>query len=190
MSQHDREPAGARTTFVLGGARSGKRLHAERLASASGLPVRYLATAACPELADTTADTEFAERIAVHRARRPAHWRTIETGVDLAGALATAGDDCALVDCLTLWLTALFFPADAHVPRADWLERLAAFEEALAASRSRVIVVSNEIGLGVVPMGAQTRRFVDELGRLNQRIAARCDEVVMMVAGIPMRVKP
>ncbi len=90
QSQHDREPAGARTTFVLGGARSGKSLHAERLASASGLPVRYLATAACPGQADTAADTEFAERIAVHRARRPAHWRTIETGVDLAGALATA----------------------------------------------------------------------------------------------------
>jgi adenosylcobinamide kinase/adenosylcobinamide-phosphate guanylyltransferase len=224
MSQRDSEAAAPRTTFVLGGARSGKSVHAERLAAASGLPVSYLATAALPRHGDTAVDAEFEQRIAVHRARRPAHWRTIETGIDLAGALmgvpgeaqsrvegsprtenrakagagaeAEGGDgvlaaqDCILIDCLTLWLTALFYPEGADAPCSDWVERIAAFDEALASSCSRVIVVSNEIGLGVVPMGAQTRQFVDELGRLNQRIAARCDEVLMMVAGIPMRVKP
>jgi adenosylcobinamide kinase / adenosylcobinamide-phosphate guanylyltransferase len=190
MSQRDFESIPARTTFVLGGARSGKSAHAEQLAAASGLPVSYLATAASPGQAGAAEDSEFAERIAVHRARRPVHWRTIETGIDLAGALVQGGEDCVLVDCLTLWLTALFFSAESDGPRADWRERIAAFDEALGASSSRVIIVSNEIGLGVVPMGAQTRLFVDELGRLNQRIAARCEEVVMMVAGIPMKVKP
>jgi adenosylcobinamide kinase/adenosylcobinamide-phosphate guanylyltransferase len=189
MSQRDSEAAPPRTTFVLGGARSGKSAHAERLAAASGLPVSYLATAALPRHGDTAVDAEFEQRIAVHRARRPAHWHTVETGIDLAGALIGA-QGCILIDCLTLWLTALFYPEGADTPCSDWAERIAAFDEALASSRSRVIVVSNEIGLGVVPMGAQTRRFVDELGRLNQRIAARCDEVLMMVAGIPMRVKP
>nr|WP_246256896.1 bifunctional adenosylcobinamide kinase/adenosylcobinamide-phosphate guanylyltransferase [Pararobbsia alpina] len=230
MSQRDSEWAPARTTFVLGGARSGKSAYAERLAAASGLPVSYLATAASPQLDGTPVDAEFAKRIAVHRARRPAHWRTIETGIDLAGALNRAQLEiqaeaealaqaqceaqaeaqayakaeakheakvpipavggCILVDCLTLWLTALFYSDGKDGPCADWAARIDAFDEALASSGSRVIVVSNEIGLGVVPMGAQTRQFVDELGRLNQRIAARCDEVVMMVAGIPMSVKP
>jgi len=189
-SQRDSASLPARTTFVLGGARSGKSAHAERLAQASGLPVSYLATAAVPRLDDRSVDLEFAARIAVHQARRPAHWRTVETGIDLAGALDRASPGCVLIDCLTLWLTALFYPEGDSAPCADWAERIAAFDEALASSASRVIVVSNEIGLGVVPMGAQTRRFVDELGRLNQRIAARCDEVVMMVAGIPMSVKP
>jgi adenosylcobinamide kinase/adenosylcobinamide-phosphate guanylyltransferase len=220
VSQRDFAPLAARTTFVLGGARSGKSAHAERLAQASGLPVSYLATAAVPRLDGLSVDPEFAERIAVHRARRPAHWRTVETGIDLAGALnraqaeaqdpnqsqagakaeagsaaephlpAPAAHRCILIDCLTLWLTALFYPEGEDGPCANWAERIAAFDEALASSGSRVIVVSNEIGLGVVPMGAQTRGFVDELGRLNQRIAARCDEVLMMVAGIPMSVKP
>lgn len=110
MSQRDFESIPARTTFVLGGARSGKSAHAEQLAAASGLPVSYLATAASPGQAGAAEDSEFAERIAVHRARRPVHWRTIETGIDLAGALVQGGEDCVLVDCLTLWLTALFSP--------------------------------------------------------------------------------
>jgi adenosylcobinamide kinase / adenosylcobinamide-phosphate guanylyltransferase len=223
-SQRDSARLPARTTFVLGGARSGKSAYAERLAAASGLPVSYLATAAAPRLDDRPVDLEFAERIAVHRARRPAHWRTVETGIDLAGALKQARFEaqaqaqapsepesqgraqamskaeaqlqtptvrsCILIDCLTLWLTGLFYPDGTDGPCADWAERIAAFDEALASSPARVIVVSNEIGLGVVPMGAQTRRFVDELGRLNQRIAARCDEVVLMVAGLPLSVKP
>ncbi|RKP56695.1 bifunctional adenosylcobinamide kinase/adenosylcobinamide-phosphate guanylyltransferase [Pararobbsia silviterrae] len=180
----------ARTVFVLGGARSGKSAYAERCAAQSGYPVRYIATATPPSAHD---DPEFAERIAIHRARRPAGWQTVEAGADLASALrdtGDAGDACLIVDCLTLWLTGLFFPAGGGGPVADWARHVDAFDAALAGVRAPVYVISNEIGLGVVPLGADTRRFVDELGRINQRMAARCDEVVLMVAGLPMRVKP
>lgn len=190
----------ARTVLVLGGARSGKSAYAEQRAAQTGRPVRYVATAVAPPAVSATGarteahaipeDAEFAERIAIHRARRPAQWRTVEPGADLAGALSDAGDDCVIVDCLTLWLTGLFYPRGGRGPVSDWERHIGAFDAALEAARAPVYIVSNEIGLGVVPMGAETRRFVDELGRLNQRIAARCDEVVLMVAGLPMRVKP
>ena len=176
--------------MVLGGARSGKSAYAERLAADSGRPVRYVATAASPDDTGTPADAEFAERIAIHRARRPAHWQTVEAGVDLASTIRDAQHECVIVDCLTLWLTRLFYPPGMTGPVDDWMAHIEAFEAALGTTEARVIVVSNEIGLGVVPMGAETRRFVDELGRLNQRIAARCEKVIMMVAGIPMQVKP
>lgn len=173
-------------TFVLGGARSGKSLHAERLAGDSALPVTYIATARI------TDDAEFAERIAHHRARRPAHWRLVEAGADLAGAI-TQNDGrghCLLIDCLTLWLANLLCPADgAPPPLAEYHARAAALETALAGAQSRVIVVSNEIGLGVVPLGALTRQYVDELGRLNQRIAALATTATMMVAGLPLALK-
>lgn len=235
MVMRHSESMSARTVFVLGGARSGKSAYAERRATETGRAVRYIATAVSPGRAGTPDDAEFTERIAIHRARRPAHWRTVESGADLAEAVRDAGDDCVIIDCLTLWLTGLFYSpvevgkkidagaAGAVGPRGatvaasgdtrgtegadaatkasdttggdssgtgDWLHHVEAFDAALAAARAPVFVVSNEIGLGVVPMGAETRRFVDELGRLNQRIAARCDEVVMMVAGLPMQVKP
>ncbi len=171
-------------TFILGGARSGKSAHAERLASDSARPVTYIATA-------RIADAEFAARIAQHRARRPAQWRLVEAPLDLAGAIAAADapGHCILVDCLTLWLANLLCPADGMPPRADYPERCAALDAALASAASKVIVVSNEIGLGVVPLGAATRLYVDELGRLNQRIAAAASEVAMMVAGLPLALK-
>lgn len=190
MSQRAPEPQSARTVFVLGGARSGKSAYAERRAQQTGRAVRYVATAASPGATDTPDDAEFAERIAIHRARRPAHWQTVEPGADLAAAVLDAGDACVIVDCLTLWLTGLFYPAGSDAPHPDWARHIDAFDAALGAARGPVFVVSNEIGLGVVPMGEETRRFVDALGRLNQRIAARCDAVVMMVAGLPMQVKP
>lgn len=180
-------------TFVLGGARSGKSRHAEQradtLASRSPTrPVTYIATAR------EAADAEFAARIAHHRARRPAHWRVVEADVDLAHALADADDGrtCILIDCLTLWLANLLCPAGAEhdiPPRADHHAYLHAFEAALTQARGPVIVVSNEIGLGVVPLGAVTRHYVDELGRLNQRVAALAREVTLMVAGLPLTVK-
>ena len=229
------ESMSARTVFVLGGARSGKSAYAERRAAETGRAVRYVATAVSPGQAGTPADAEFAQRIAIHRERRPAHWRTVESGADLAAAIRDAGDDCLIVDCLTLWLTGLFYSPTAtadldggnltqggnavkgsdaieesdaieaggrspngetieategQVASPSWIRHVDAFEAALAQARAPVFIVSNEIGLGVVPMGAETRRFVDELGRLNQRIAARCDEVIMMVAGLPMQIKP
>lgn len=176
----------ARTTFVLGGARSGKSLHAERLARSAGLPVTYIATAS-----RSLDDEAFTARIALHRERRPAQWALIEADTDLAGALTAADrpDGLILLDCLTLWLTQLLCPIDGGPPCADWQARLTAFDQALAGTRGKVIVVSNEIGMGVVPMGAITRLYVDELGRLNQRVAAACDSVLLTVAGLPMVVK-
>ncbi|MEW9582928.1 bifunctional adenosylcobinamide kinase/adenosylcobinamide-phosphate guanylyltransferase [Paraburkholderia sp. DGU8] len=173
-------------TFVLGGARSGKSVHAEQLASDSALPVTYIATA---RIAD---DAEFSARIAHHRARRPAQWRLVEADADLAGALrqTDAPAQCVLIDCLTLWLANLLCPAEGEaLPLADYDAQVAALEAALTAARGKVIVVSNEIGLGVVPLGAATRRFVDELGRLNQRIAGLSTTATMMVAGLPLALK-
>ncbi|GLU35433.1 bifunctional adenosylcobinamide kinase/adenosylcobinamide-phosphate guanylyltransferase [Trinickia caryophylli] len=180
--------------FVLGGARSGKSAYAEQLAAASERPVTYIATAQ-PD----AADGEFAARIAHHRARRPAHWGLVEAAADLPQALARADsrDGCVLVDCLTLWLAQLLCPVGAAAEGNDASDgddarataHLDAFVTALSAARGRIIVVSNEIGLGVVPLGSLTRRYVDELGRLNQRVAAAAREVTLMVAGLPMPVK-
>lgn len=183
-------------TFVLGGARSGKSRFAENLAGnlAEGAErpavrsVTYIATARPAD------DAEFAARIAHHRARRPAHWRVVEAHVDLAQAIADADDGCTciLVDCLTLWLVNLISPVGgesaASAPH-DLAAHVDALEAALARARGPVIVVSNEIGMGVVPLGAMTRRYVDELGRLNQRIAALARDVTLMVAGLPVAVK-
>jgi adenosylcobinamide kinase/adenosylcobinamide-phosphate guanylyltransferase len=176
--------AAAGLHFILGGARSGKSAYAEQLALNSGRAVSYLATA-------RIGDREFAERVALHQARRPAGWALIEAPLDLAGALETAArrGDVVLVDCLTLWLVNLLCPPDSEAPLPDWQARIDAFADALERTQAGVLIVSNEIGLGVVPMGALTRRYVDELGRLNQRIAALCDRVTLMVAGIPMAVK-
>jgi adenosylcobinamide kinase/adenosylcobinamide-phosphate guanylyltransferase len=173
-------------TFVLGGARSGKSVHAERLAGRSALPVTYIATACVSD------DAEFAARIAHHRERRPAHWQLLEAGVDLAGAVtqADAPGQCMLIDCLTLWLANLLCPPDGDgLPIEHYHAHFAAFEAALINAKGKIIVVSNEIGLGVVPLGAETRLYVDELGRLNQRIAALSTQVTMMVAGLPLALK-
>ena len=173
-------------TFILGGARSGKSVHAEQLVHDSALPVTYIATA---RLAD---DAEFSARIAHHRARRPAHWQLLEAGVDLAGAVtqSDAPGHCMLIDCLTLWLANLLCPAEGEALSPDqYHARVIALEAALANPKGKIIVVSNEIGLGVVPLGAATRLYVDELGRLNQRIAALSSTATMMVAGLPLALK-
>ncbi|MDR5819493.1 MULTISPECIES: bifunctional adenosylcobinamide kinase/adenosylcobinamide-phosphate guanylyltransferase [unclassified Caballeronia] len=176
-------------TFILGGARSGKSAHAERLADGSGLPVTYIATA-------RIGDAEFEQRVQLHRERRPAHWPLVEAPFDLARALRKAdrADGCVLIDCLTLWLANLLFSSDndgddiAVLPeRAQ--AALADFDAALAEVRGKVIVVSNEIGLGVVPLGSVTRLYVDELGRLNQRVAAASTRAVLMAAGLPLVLK-
>jgi adenosylcobinamide kinase / adenosylcobinamide-phosphate guanylyltransferase len=171
-------------TFIVGGARSGKSAHAERLARESGLPVTYIATA-------RIADDEFAARVAHHRARRPAHWAEVLEPLDLAAALdsAAAPGQCVLIDCLTLWLANLLCPPDAESPLPDWSARLDAFAAACERAQGTVLIVSNEIGMGVVPLGAATRLYVDELGRLNQRIAALADRATLVAAGLPLMLK-
>ncbi|WP_322014398.1 bifunctional adenosylcobinamide kinase/adenosylcobinamide-phosphate guanylyltransferase [Paraburkholderia sp. J12] len=172
-------------TFIVGGARSGKSAHAERLARESGLPVTYIATA-------RIGDGEFAQRVEHHRARRPAHWALVEAPLDLAAALdaAAAPGQCVLIDCLTLWLANLLCPPDAETPLDDWSTRLDTFAAACERAPGTVLVVSNEIGMGVVPLGAATRLFVDELGRLNQRIATLADRATLVAAGLPLELKP
>ena len=172
-------------TFILGGARSGKSIHAEHLARDSGMPVSYVATAPVSD------DAEFAARIALHRERRPAHWTLHETPIDLAHTLDSISGDgqCVLIDCLTLWLTNLLCPADGTGPRTDADTQIQAFLAACQRARGTVIVVSNEIGMGVIPLGAATRQYVDTLGQLNQQVAALADQVLLVAAGLPLVLK-
>lgn len=165
-----------RLTLVLGGARSGKSRHAEALVTALPPPWAYIATA-------QALDEEMKARVAEHRARRAAGWQTLEAPRDLAGALAEAAGQPVLVDCLTLWLTNLIL---ADLPLEPEVQRL---EEALAQATAPVVLVANEVGLGIVPENALARRFRDEAGRLNQRLAVRAERVVFLVAGLPLTVK-
>jgi adenosylcobinamide kinase / adenosylcobinamide-phosphate guanylyltransferase len=171
-------------TLVLGGARSGKSRYAERLIAA--LPPAsepdsqpcwaYVATA-------EAGDEEMAARIKLHRERRGASWRTIEAPRDLAAALAACGTMPVLIDCVTLWLSNLVL-ADADIEA-----EIARLEKSLAAMKAPVVLVANEVGLGIVPEHPLGRRFRDLQGMLNQRLAARADRVVLMVAGLPLAVK-
>jgi adenosylcobinamide kinase / adenosylcobinamide-phosphate guanylyltransferase len=163
-----------RLTLVLGGARSGKSAHAEALVTALPPPWRYVATA-------QALDVEMQERIAAHRARRAAGWETVEAPLNFSRALATGRP--VLVDCLTLWLSNLLL--GGHEIAAA----TAALEAALGARAAPTVLVSNEVGLGIVPDNALARTFCDAAGRLHQRMAARADAVLFMVAGVPMRVK-
>jgi adenosylcobinamide kinase/adenosylcobinamide-phosphate guanylyltransferase len=170
----------AKLSLVLGGARSGKSRYAESLISTLPPPWRapwtYVATA-------EPGDAEMAERIAAHRARRGASWRTIEAPRDLAGSLQSGGAAPALVDCLTLWLSNLMLAGadiDAEMNRLD---------HALAGAAAPIVMVANEVGAGIVPENPLGRRFRDMQGVLNQRMAARADRVVLMVAGLPLALK-
>jgi adenosylcobinamide kinase/adenosylcobinamide-phosphate guanylyltransferase len=166
--------------LILGGARSGKSALAERLAGDSGRDVVYIATA-------QAGDAEMATRIAHHRARRPQQWRCMEEPLHLADALREHAreDRCILVDCLTLWLSNLLGEADAQCFERE-RDRLL---DALPGLQGDILLVSNEVGLGIVPMGELTRRFVDEAGRLHQAIAAVSERVVFVAAGLPLVLK-
>jgi len=166
--------------LILGGARSGKSRLAERLAADSGLEVVYIATG-------QAGDGEMAARIAHHRAARPADWGLVEEPLELARALRdnAAPRRCLLVDCLTLWLTNLLMLEDD----TRLAMRRDAFLEALGELPGRIILVGNETGLGVVPLGELTRRYVDEAGWLHQAVAERADRVLFTVAGLPMLLK-
>ena len=162
------------TTLVIGGARSGKSRTAEALLAGEASPL-YVATA-------EALDDEMRVRIAQHRAERGGHWRTREAPLELASVLEREGGP-ALVDCLTLWLTNLLL--GGH----DIAEHVARLERVLAARAGPTVLVANEVGLGIVPGDALSRRFRDEAGRLNQRVAALSDRVLFVAAGLPIVLK-
>lgn len=164
-------------TLVLGGARSGKSRYAEWLIGAYPPPWIYVATAEAK-------DEEMAKRIAAHKARRGAEWQTVEAPQALIEALGGApGGAAVLVDCLTLWLSNLMEAG------ADIEAETAALKKALIKRTGPAVLVSNEVGLGIVPDNALARRFRDLQGRLNQDLAEQAARVVMMVAGVPVPVK-
>lgn len=166
-----------RLTFVIGGAASGKSAHAEALARATGLPRIYVATA-------QAFDEEMAAKIAAHRAARGPDWETVEAPLDLPQALGRIpAGRVVLVDCLTLWLSNLVL-ADADTDAAG-----AELLSALGACASDCIVVSNEVGQGIVPDHPLGRRFRGAQGRLNQAVAAAADRVETVIAGLPLVLK-
>ena len=166
--------------LILGGVRSGKSRLAEKIALTSGLPVTYIATASAD-------DNEMRARIVEHQRRRPPAWKLIEEPRALAHVLQeqAAPDRCLLVDCLTLWLSNLLGADDPELlPR----ERRA-FLGLLPELPGHIILVSNETGLGIVPMGVLARRFGDEAGWLHQDLAQQCDRVLFTIAGLPQLLK-
>lgn len=175
-------------TLVLGGARSGKSRHAEHLAAAHGGRVLYVATA-------EPFDADMAARIARHRAERPAHWTSLEAPRQAGAEIQAqaAAHDVVLVDCLTVLASnvviALPEPITAEAAEAALTPEIDALLAAYAASTADWIIVSNEVGLGIVPATALGRLYRDALGRANQRLAAAADRVLLMVAGLPLSVK-
>lgn len=176
--------------LVLGGNRSGKSQYAERRAATSGLAVTYVATA-------TASDPEMLARVAQHRLRRPKGWHLVEEPIALTRVLKEHAhpDRCLLVDCLTLWLTNLLCSTEHKHPIREsagyaLLQReTEALLQRLPLLPGWVILVSNEVGLGIIPMGELSRVFADEAGLLNQKLAALCDRVTLVVAGLPYSLK-
>jgi adenosylcobinamide kinase/adenosylcobinamide-phosphate guanylyltransferase len=178
-------------TLVFGGARSGKSGHAESLAAASGKEVIYVATA-------RAGDGEMATRIAHHRQRRDQAWTTVEEPLALADVITrwSSPNQLILIDCLTIWLSNLLFSEARDfpevgeiIPPACFHEQRERFLHALEHAAGDIILVSNEVGMGVVPQGAISRWFVDEAGRLNQAVAATCERVLWVAAGLPLQLK-
>ena len=183
-----------RIILVTGGARSGKSSYAEQLVSLMGERIIYLATA-------RALDQEMEDRIAKHRQQRPSTWQTIETPTSLAAVIQAEGNGCdaLLLDCLTVFLTnrILTYTVDWDHPdmgrlnaiEADLMDEVQAIVEAASRMQAQLVVVTNEVGFGIVPMSPLARFFRDCAGRANQRLAAAAAEVFLVVAGIPMRIK-
>lgn len=170
--------------LILGGARSGKSAYAEKLASALELPVTYIATA-------QVYDEEFEQRVLHHQTRRPPYWATIESPFYLAETLREhdAPEQVIIVDCLTLWLAQSICP-DCDQPDAlVWETERENFLKVLPTLKSQIFIVSNEVGMGIVPLGEINRQFQDEQGRLNQAAAKLADQVTFIAAGLPLKLK-
>jgi adenosylcobinamide kinase/adenosylcobinamide-phosphate guanylyltransferase len=177
-----------RMTLILGGARSGKSAYAQKIAEATAAPVLYIATA-------TASDSEMAARIATHRASRPAHWQTFEAPRQIGAALRSTSQNAQviLLDCVTLLVNNILMalPESVAEPEAqvavdaEISELLTTYEQTAA----HWIIVSNEVGLGLVPPYPLGRLYRDLLGRTNQRLAQIADQVVLMVAGLPLIIK-
>lgn len=167
--------------LILGGARSGKSHYAETCAKESGLDVLYVATA-------QALDHEMQQRIDHHQQQRPSHWGLIEEPLNLISVLKdnANANTCILVDCLTLWLSNQLC-SDLHKSNIE--KNTDALVALLPGLSGKIIFVSNEVSMGIIPMGEVNRQFVDETGRLHQKLAAVCEKVTLMVAGIPSQIK-
>ena len=188
--------------LILGGARSGKSAYAEKLALASRLPVTYIATA-------QIYDDEFKARVQHHKDRRPEHWKLVEEPHHLGDILSNITHDalqaniyggsrssknarapeCVIIDCLTLWLAQCICPECAPAEGVDWAAERAKLLAILRTVDAEIIIVSNEVGMGIVPLGEINRQFQDEQGRLNQAVAQIADKVSFVAAGLPLQLK-
>lgn len=170
--------------LILGGARSGKSAYAEKLAADSGLAVTYIATA-------QVYDAEFAQRVDHHKIRRPAYWGTIEQAFALGETLKqhAKANHCIIVDCLTLWLAQCICPDCERPQNLSWQAERQALLDALADLPGKILIVSNEVGMGIVPLGEINRQFQDEQGRLNQAVAKIANKVSFIAAGLPLSLK-
>lgn len=178
-------------TLVLGGARSGKSAYAEQQALLAQAPVTVIVTARAD-------DAEMAARIAHHQAQRPGAWKTVEAPIALGAAIRAQAQpgQTLVIDCLTVWLANLLFAAGTDYPETGtiaapeiFVEERASLLAAVAEAPGEIWMVSNEVGLGIVPLGAINRWFVDEAGRLNQALAQICDRAVFVAAGLPLVLK-
>ena len=170
--------------LVLGGARSGKSRYAEKQATDSEKKVIYIATA-------EPGDAEMQTRISRHQQARPLHWQTVEEPVQLAKIIQEQAkeDVCLLVDCLTLWLSNIMFNQQGELQQIRFEQETEALYGALSTFSGQLVLVSNEVGLGVVAIDKMTRRFVDEAGLLHQKIASLSDRVVLITAGLKQVLK-
>jgi len=171
-------------TLLIGGARSGKSSLALRWANERSSRV-------CALVTGTETDPEMAARIEAHRRERPAHWRIREEPIHLGAVLRNESEDLVLVDCLTLWISNCLWPSASEQADHDtWQAERADFIDALSTISADVIIVTNEVGTGIVPNNAAARIFRDEQGWLNQAVATVCDEVFFVTAGLPLCLKP
>ena len=170
--------------LVIGGARSGKSAYAEKRANESGKKVIYIATA-------EAGDSEMQTRIDQHRQNRPQQWQTVEEPIKLADLIQqnSGSEFCLLVDCLTLWLTNILFDKQGEIQQTVFEKETTALYNSLSNYSGQIILVTNEVGLGIVAIDRMTRRFVDEAGLLHQKIAAISNKVVLITAGLPQVLK-